>query len=102
SQSLGSLTRASDRGAVSPAELAEIRAVLDRVPALAWGDASVGKGTPVPARVAAQRGAHLRAPSTLEPVRIPLGPAKSDDPGPCAPLTVLVVGPQQIADALLH
>src|SRR5689334_3906745 len=37
SQSLAILTHASDRGTVSPAELAEIRAVLDRVPALAWG-----------------------------------------------------------------
>src|SRR5262249_7652046 len=100
---LGALTRASDRGTISPAELSAIRAVLDRLPALAWGDASVGKETPAPARVAAQRGVPTRTSSAaLEPVRIPLGPSSSDDRRLRGPLTVLVVGPHQIADALLQ
>src|SRR5262245_11147951 len=48
SECLARLTRTSDPRALSPAELAEIRAVLERVPALAWGDASVGQSTTTP------------------------------------------------------
>jgi CheY-like chemotaxis protein len=93
------LSRAADRSTISAGELAEIRAMLERVPALAWGQASVGETTMLPSRGASPRSGRSRAAS-LSAVRVPLGPADGGDPSPRVPLTVLVVGPPQIADAL--
>jgi CheY-like chemotaxis protein len=90
----GVLHAAADRGIVAPLEIAEIRGVLDRVSALAWGEASVGETTPVP------RSVRPRAPAPLDSVRVPLGTTPVDEVTPAVPLTVLVVGPSQLADAL--
>ena len=94
----GVLHAAADRGIVAPLEIAEIRGVLDRVSALAWGEASVGETTPAPPRVSAPRSA--RSPAPLDSVRVPIGTTPVYDATPATPLTVLVVGPSQLADAL--
>lgn len=93
------LSRAADRSTISAGELAEIRSMLERVPALAWGQASVGETTMLPSRGASPRSGRGRAAS-LSAVRVPLGPTDGDESSPRGPLTVLVVGPPQIADAL--
>ncbi len=90
----GVLHAAADRGIVAPLEIAEIRGVLDRVSALAWGEASVGETTPVP------RSVRPRVPAPLDSVRVPIGTTPVDEVTPAVPLTVLVVGPSQLADAL--
>ena len=92
------LHAAADRGIVAPREITEIRGVLDRVSALAWGEASVGETTPAPARVAAPRSVRSRAP--LDSVRVPIGTTPPEEVTPAIPLTVLVVGPTPLADAL--
>ena len=86
---------AAERGSVSPADLTAIRAVLAQAPALAWGDASMREQTPAPARVSLTP----RPPAALDPVRVPLAPP-AEEPAPGYPLTVLVVGPPTIAEAL--
>jgi DNA-binding response OmpR family regulator len=90
----GVLHAAADRGIVAPLEIAEIRGVLDRVSALAWGEASVGETTPVP------RSVRPRVPAPLDSVRVPIGTTVIEEVTPAIPLTVLVVGPTQLADAL--
>jgi CheY-like chemotaxis protein len=124
----GLLHEAADRGVVAPAEIATIRGVLDRVTVLAWGDASVGENTPVSSRVAAPRSVRSRSSSQLDArsttlesmrppdslrvppdsmrtpydsVRVPIGVVRVEEVTPVVPLTVLVVGPSQIADALV-
>jgi len=117
----GLLHEAADRGVVTPKEIAGIRGVLDRVSVLAWGDASVGETTPVSSRVGAPRSVRsrssasidsvrspldsVRAPldsmrAPLDSVRVPIGVVRVEEVTPAVPLTVLVVGPSQIADAL--
>src|SRR5512132_970231 len=63
----GVLHEAADRGVVAPAELAEIRRVLDRVSALAWGEASVGETTPMPRSVRSRS-----ASSSIDSIRAPM------------------------------
>ena len=62
----GVLHEAADRGVVAPAELAEIRRVLHRVSALAWGEASVGETTPPP------RSVRSRSSSSVDSIRAPM------------------------------
>lgn len=111
----GVLHAAADRGIVAPVEIAEIRRVLERVSALAWGDASVGETTPVPRSVRSRSASSVdsvrspidsvRSPIDsmrvpMDSVRMPIGAAPAEQVTPAVPLTVLVVGPPQIADAL--
>ena len=138
----GVLHEAADRGIVAPAELAEIRRVLNRVSALAWGEASVGETTPPPRSVRSRSSSvdsvrapmdsvrapmdsvrlpmdsvrapmdsvrlpmdSVRAPRDsvrmpMDSARMPIGSAPAPQVTPAVPLTVLVVGPPQIADAL--
>lgn len=119
----GVLHAAADRGVVAPAELAEIRRVLERVSALAWGDASVGETTPVPRSVRSRSSSasidsvrapmdSIRAPRDsvrmpmdsirvpMDSARVPIGTTPAEQVTPAVPLTVLVVGPPQVADAL--
>ena len=119
----GVLHEAADRGIVAPVELTEIRRVLDRVSALAWGEASVGETTPMPRSVRSRSSSSsidsvrapmdsIRAPmdsvrvprdsmrSPMDSARMPIGTTPAEQVTPAVPLTVLVVGPSQIADAL--
>ncbi|MEP7122306.1 MAG: response regulator [Byssovorax sp.] len=96
----GVLHAAADRGIVAPLEITEIRSVLDRVSALAWGEASVGETTPAPGRVAAPRSVRARPAAPLDSVRVPIGTTPPEEVTPAIPLTVLVVGPTPLADAL--
>jgi CheY-like chemotaxis protein len=117
----GVLHEAADRGIVAPVEIAEIRRVLALVSALAWGEASVGETTPVPRSVRSRPSSvdsvrspvdSMRSPIDsvrspvdsmrvpMDSVRMPIGAAPAEQVTPAVPLTVLVVGPQQIADAL--
>ena len=96
----GVLHAAADRGIVAPLEITEIRGVLDRVSALAWGEASVGETTPAPGRVSAPRSVRARPPAPLDSVRVPIGTTPPEEVTPAIPLTVLVVGPAPLADAL--
>ncbi len=111
----GVLHAAADRGVVAPGEIAEIRRVLERVSALAWGDASVGETTPVPRSVRSRSASSIdsvrspidsvRSPVDsmrvpMDSVRMPIGASPAEQVTPAVPLTVLVVGPPQIADAL--
>ncbi|MFO0758997.1 MAG: response regulator [Byssovorax sp.] len=91
------LSLAAERGSAAPSDLTAIRAVLGQAQALAWGDASMRDQTPQPARVAPS--VTPRPPAVLDQVRVPLA-APPSEPAPAYPLTVLVVGPPQIADAL--
>ncbi|MEO7327787.1 MAG: response regulator, partial [Minicystis sp.] len=86
---------AAERGAVSPSDLSAVRAVLGQAQAFAWGDASMREQTPSPGRVSLTP----RPPAALDPVRVPLA-KPADEPAPGYPLTVLVVGPPSIAEAL--
>lgn len=99
------LTRAAEHGAITESDAATLYAVIEGVPALAWGEASVRESTPSPPRVgpASSKSGVRAAPSAaalLDPVRVPLGACAADEPAPRAPQTVLVVGPPQLADAL--
>lgn len=107
----GVLHEAADRGVVTAAEIATIRRVLDRVSALAWGEASVGETTPVPRSVRSRsssssfpidstRGPIDSTRAPMDSVRLPIGAAPAPAAAPAVPLTVLVVGPTQLADAL--
>jgi CheY-like chemotaxis protein len=95
------LTHSSEHRTITASDCAQIRAMLDRLPALAWGEASVGETTPVPARVATPRSGRTRTPAPLATVRGPLGPTSDQDQSARGPITVLVVGPATIADALV-
>jgi CheY-like chemotaxis protein len=80
---------AASRGRVSDGELAALRANFDQIPAIAWGEASVGEGgTPRP------RG------TVLDAVSVSIGPPDADpEPAP-PPQTALVVGPEALGAAL--
>jgi CheY-like chemotaxis protein len=96
------IAAAGERGELTPDEIAAIRAALDQVPALAWGEASVGEaGTPSPGRAGPTSTAdRLRAAPRLDPVHVPIGSGALDHAPPAAPQNALVVGPQILADAL--
>jgi hypothetical protein len=72
---------------------------MERFPALAWGQASMPTATPLPGGVTAA-GAMNGAPGPVDPARIRLDPQPVEEAAPESPLTVLVVGPPQLADAL--
>jgi len=93
---------ASDRGVVMPEEIASLRGIFERVPALAWGEASVGESTtPLPGRAGpASSPPRSRPVPLLDAVRLPLGGSGAQHDPPTSPQTALVVGSERLADAL--
>ncbi|APR83870.1 Two-component hybrid sensor and regulator [Minicystis rosea] len=81
----------------TPAEITALRASFEQVPAIAWGEASVGVETATPPGRTAPRS---RPAALLDPVRVTLGPREPEAPPPPAPQTALVVGAGTLADAL--
>ncbi|MFT3773789.1 MAG: response regulator [Minicystis sp.] len=81
----------------TPAEITALRASFEQVPAIAWGEASIGAdSTPPPGRV----GPRSRPAPVLDPVKVTLGPREPEAPPPPEPQTALVVGAETLADAL--
>jgi DNA-binding response OmpR family regulator len=94
------LEAAAERGVASEDEVAELRAAFEQLPALAWGEASVGElAAPAPARTGPPS-SPARPRASLDPVRLPLGPRAPEAAPPSTPQTALVVGPQTLASAL--
>jgi CheY-like chemotaxis protein len=90
------LHAAAERGRVAPHEIAAMRTLLDRAQSLAWGDTTGADPSPAPPRIS---GPAPKSPAALASVRVPLGPAPAED-APSLPITVLVVGPSAVAEAL--
>lgn len=86
--------RVAERGKLTDDELKTLRSLLDRLPELAWGEASLG----VPEREAVPRSASS-GPRTL-----PSAERAAEKPASAAaqgiPQTVLFVGPEKLAEAL--
>jgi CheY-like chemotaxis protein len=95
------LLSAAARGAVSSEDLRLLRETFDQVPALAWGEASAGQGTPVPGRAGPASGPRgSKTAPVLDNVRVPIGPDESEEIAAPEPQTALVVGSDRLADAL--
>ncbi len=95
------LLEAAERGEVTPDDLAEIRAIFEQVPALAWGEISEGERTPDPSRAgppSSEKSGVRRTQALIEPPRVSIAAPKMEPEGP--PITVLVVGSNDIADML--
>jgi CheY-like chemotaxis protein len=85
------------RGEATAAEMTALRGSFEQVPAIAWGEASLGPdSTPSPSRV----GPRSRPAPILDAVKVPLGPRQPEAPPPPEPQTALVVGHETLAEAL--
>ena len=93
---------AAERGRATPAEIATLRTVFELVPALAWGEASVGESTtPLPGRAGPSSAPPRSRPlPLLDAVRLPLGAGGAEPEVPTSPQTALVVGSERLAEAL--
>ena len=87
--------RIAERGKLTDDEWKELRTLLDRLPELAWGEASLGQPEREPAPRSASSG-----PRTLPSAERPASEKTPSAASPGIPQTVLFVGPEKLADAL--